>query len=326
MLEQTREQAQDLGARELGLAAASWPSLGTTARLVVTDPDALAAARATVEHQLAHIDVALSRFRPDSELEKLNTAEGRWLQVSPLFVQAMRVAIDAASWTNGLVDPTVGAALIALGYDRTFARVALDGPPVSIQPGRVSGWHHIELDDEAARVRIPPGVRVDLGATAKALASDLCANAVANAFDCGVLVSLGGDIAVAGAGPTAGWPITVTDLSDMSLPISGAGQVIALAGGGLATSSTRARRWRRGGSQLHHLIDPSSGLPADGPWRTVSVSAQTCVRANTASTAAIILGAAAPTWLRDRGFSSRLARTDGTVIHLGGWPTEGEQS
>ena len=95
---------------------------------------------------------------------------------------------------------------------------------------------------------------------------------------------------------------------------------MAISSGGLATSSTRARRWRRGGSELHHLIDPSTGNPAAGPWRTVSVAAETCTLANTASTAAIIAGVSAVSWLRARDFAARLVAHDGAVTHVGEWP------
>jgi thiamine biosynthesis lipoprotein ApbE len=322
----TRRSIQAAAATQLGFGVADWSALGTSARLVVTDPAALAAARSVVERQLAAIDLAASRFRSDSELSHLNLAAGDWVEVSPLFARALRVARDAAQWSDGLVDPTVGAALIELGYDRTFTLVATDGPPQRVTARAAPGWRQLEVDDEGLRARVPRGVRIDLGATAKALVADMSAAAVVEEVGCGALVSLGGDIAVAGAEPAGGWPVDVTDRSDPELPAGGAGQVVAIHAGGLATSSTRARRWRRGGSQLHHLIDPRNGLPATGPWRTVSVAAPTCVLANTASTTAMILGAAAPGWLSARGFSARLVADDGVPAYVGGWPTQGERS
>ncbi|HEY0871497.1 MAG TPA: FAD:protein FMN transferase, partial [Acidothermaceae bacterium] len=257
---------------------------------------------------------------------RLNLAAGDWVSVSPLFAQALRVACDAAQWSDGLVDPTVGRALIDLGYDRTFTLVAADGPPLTVVARAVPGWRQLEVDDEGLRARVPVGVRLDLGASAKSLAADLSAAAVAADVGCGVLVSLGGDIAVAGDAPVGGWPIDVTDCSDPELPAGGAGQIVAIRGGGLATSSTRARRWRRGGSELHHLIDPRSGLPAAAPWRTVSVAAPTCVLANVASTAAMIIGTSAAGWLSGRGFSARLVAVGGTPAYVGGWPTGAERS
>lgn len=302
------------------MSGCDWPALGTSAQLVVTDPEGLPVARAAVERVLAEIDLAASRFRADSELGRLNTAAGAWVDVSPLFARALRVALDAAAWTDGLVDPTVGGALIRLGYDRTFADVPPTAGPLALTATPAAGWHRIELDDDRRRVRVPAGTVVDLGATAKAYAADLAAAAAADAGGCGVLVSLGGDIAVAGEPPASGWPIAVDDVTDLSLPADDRAQVVVITGGGLATSSTRARRWQRGGVELHHVLDPRSGLPAAGPWRTVSVTASTCVLANTASTAAVILGADAPQWLRSRGFHARLLGAGGVPVYVGEWP------
>jgi thiamine biosynthesis lipoprotein ApbE len=303
------------------MAVTDWPVWGTSAQLVVTDPAGLDVARAAVEATIAEVDLAASRFRDDSELSRLHESAGSWHDVSPLLTRALRVALDAAEWTDGLVDPTVGAALIDLGYDRTFSLVPSDGAAVPVHVRSAPGWHRIELDDERNRARLAPGTLVDLGATAKGLAADMAADAAAEATGTGVLVSLGGDISVAGPAPTNGWAIAVTDLTNLSLPAEeDAAQVIVIHSGGLATSSTNARRWRRGGFELHHLIDPRSGLPATGPWRTVSVTASTCLLANTASTAAVIVGDAAPEWLRTRGFHARLIREDGSVVYVGGWP------
>ena len=327
IVEKTRRATQNAAAQRAGLGVADWTALGTSARLVVTDPAALASARAIVEQQLAAIDLAASRFRGDSELSRLNLAAGDWIAVTPLFARALRVARDAAQWSDGLVDPTVGAALIDLGYDQTFTLVAADGPaltPLTLFARAVPGWRQLEVDDDGLRARVPVGVRLDLGATAKALAADLSAAAAAT-VGCGVLVSLGGDIAVAGDAPAAGWSIEVTDSSNPELAADGAGQVVTIRDGGIATSSTRARRWRRGGSLLHHLIDPRSGLPAAAPWRTVSVAAPTCVLANVASTAAMIIGTTACAWLSGRDFSARLVAEDGTASYVGTWPTGGER-
>jgi thiamine biosynthesis lipoprotein len=272
---------------------------------------------------LRDIDLTLSRFRPDSELSRLNGGAGAWHPVSPLAQRALRIALDAASWTHGLVDPTLGAALIALGYDRTFRLVAADAPDVPVMVAPTADWTSVELDDEAARVRWPPGLVVDLGATAKGYAADLAAEAAHAATGCGVLVNLGGDLASAGAAPTEGWSVLITDRADPFAPEEpGPTQTISVHSGGLATSGTRARRWRRGGSELHHLLDPRSGRPVAGPWRTVSVTASTCVLANTASTCAIVAGFVAPDWLSDRGFAARLVALDGTVRVVGGWPVE----
>ncbi len=293
-------------------------ALGTTALVAVTDPAARLDARALLEDELAAIDHACSRFRTDSELVRVNTEAGRSVPVSPLFMEALRVALRAAAVTDGRVDPTIGRALSIVGYDRDFADVAPDGPPLRVRLLPVPGWQRIEIDERRRRVRIPRGVALDLGATAKALAADRAAARIATVVDCGALVSLGGDCAVAGPVPDGGWIIRLADRHDE--PTDGTGPAVALASGGLASSGTTARRWRRGHERLHHVIDPATGMPATEVWRTASVAAASCVDANIASTAAIVLGAEAPAWLADRGLAARLVSPDGHVTTVAGWP------
>ena len=156
-----------------------------------------------------------------------------------------------------------------------FAQVAANGPPLQVKLGAVPGWRGITIDRYAGTVRVPAGVTLDLGATAKAWCADVAASAAAWAARSGVLVSLGGDIAVAGQPPAGGWRIRVTDHHGAG--DNAPGQTVAISGGGLATSGTTARRWRRGGQDLHHIIDPATGTSTTGPWRTVSVTARTCV-------------------------------------------------
>jgi thiamine biosynthesis lipoprotein len=165
---------------------------------------------------------------------------------------------------------------------------------------------------------VPAGVELDLGATAKAFAADQGAARAAAVVGGGILVSLGGDVAVAGTAPESGWPVLVTD--DHAAGPDAPGETIGIATGGLATSSTTVRRWRRGDEVLHHIIDPAVGRPAATCWRTVSVAAASCVDANIASTASIIRGESAPRWLAERGLAARLVRVDGEVVRVGGWP------
>lgn len=218
-------------------------------------------------------------------------------------------------------DPTVGVAMDQLGYDRTFVLVPPDGPDVSLVPTPVPGWQCVTLDGRD--LDLPAGIRLDLGATAKAAAADIAARDAAAATGCGVLVSLGGDIAVAGSPPDSGWPVLVGDAGEDAVRLDSTTtgrQTVAITAGGLATSGSTARRWRRGGSMLHHIIDPRVGLPARGPWRTVSVAAVTCVLAGTAATTAIIRGADAPGWLARLGLPARLVAHDGAVTVTPGWP------
>ncbi len=296
-----------------------FPALGSTAVVAVEDPPRLSLARGAVEATIDEFDLACSRFRDDSELSGLNAAAGTTVEVGPLLLEAVAAALRAAALTDGDVDPTVGEALIALGYDRDFDSI---GRRQTYSIARVPGWQAVKLDPEASTIRVARGVRLDLGATAKALAADRAVSRAQEVTGCGVLVGLGGDIALAGLAPEGGWPIRVTD--DHRSGLDAPGQWIMLQSGGLATSSTSVRTWRAGESSLHHLIDPATGLPVGGMWRTVSVTASSCLDANIASTAAIVRGERAVSWLRSMGLPSRLVSGQGGVLHLAGWPDEGD--
>jgi thiamine biosynthesis lipoprotein len=306
------------------LAAADWAAWSCRVRVVVTDPAALDEARAVLTGDLAAVDLACSRFRPDSELAAAEAAAGRWVEIGPLLTDLLGTALRAARLTDGDVDPTVGAALAGLGYDRDLATVDPTGTVVRVP---VPGWRRIELDAMGRRVRLAPGVRIDLGATAKARTADLAATRIAARTGVGCLVSLGGDIAVAGPAPDGGWRIRVEDVTgDPEAPPTGPCTVVTIRDGALATSSTRARRWRRDGVELHHLLDPRTGLPPRRWWRTVSVAAGSCVDANTVSTAAVVRGRRVWPWLRAIGLPARLVAEDGRVFTAGGWPQDQERA
>jgi len=293
-------------------------TLGTGAVVLTADAGRIDAAFRAARAQIDLIDRSCSRFRIDSDLERVNNAAGRAVEVGSAFLHALEVALDAARWTDGDVDPTIGQSLRALGYVSDFADI-VDGPAMTAF-APVAGWRSVVVDRQRGTVRIPVGVRLDLGATAKAFAADLAAEAGAAAARCGVLVSLGGDIACAGEPPQVGWLVRVTEWH--ADPVEGNGQTILLHGGCLATSSTTVRRWRRGDDDVHHVIDPASGRPASGPWRTVTVAAASCVQANIATTAAIVRGERGRSWLESLNVPARLVRQDGHVVHLGDWPRE----
>jgi thiamine biosynthesis lipoprotein ApbE len=308
---------------DTGTVTASWTALGCLVHLTVTDPAALDPARELLAADLEALDAACSRFRPDSELTRLDQAAGQPTQVSPLLAEAVAVALRAAELTGGDVDPTVGAAIAATGYDRDFTLVPPDGPPLNLVVRAVPGWRQVRLDLPSCTLTLPHGVRLDLGATAKAWAADRSAARISAALDCGVLVGLGGDIAVSGPAPDGGWRIRVQDVTGRPDEAPGGPAItVAITSGGLATSSTTARRWRRGGSVLHHILDPRTGLPPAPVWRTVSVTAATCTDANTASTAAIIRGDSAPAWLAGLRLPSRLVTDAGRVEIVAGWPAD----
>ena len=292
-------------------------ALGTNT--VVAAPDRfLPSAVAEVGGELAAIDLACSRFREDSDLSRVNAAGGAWTSVSTLLIEAVDVAIRAAEVTDGLVDPLLGVVMLRLGYDRDFGDLPFDGE--AVMPANwiwKRSWRDVELRHDRSEIRIPPDVHLDLGSTAKALAADRAADRASSVVGAPVMVSIGGDVAVAGDPPDRGWPVGIADDHEAAPEI---GETIEIAGGGLATSSTTVRRWSRGGTRLHHIVDPRTGLPATEIWRTASVCAGSCVDANTASTMAIVLGELAPGWLARQALPSRLVRRTGEIERLAGWP------
>ncbi|HEY4850665.1 MAG TPA: FAD:protein FMN transferase [Streptosporangiaceae bacterium] len=301
-------------------AGAQLRSMGTGVTVVAAEPEALGLAVIAAEGELAGIDHACSRFRPDSDVSRINEAAGEWIRVSSLCIEAIEVALQAAEMTDGLVDPTVGGALEDSGYTEDFEILVKDGPALQLTAKPIPGWRKVQINRKVGAVRVPPQVRLDLGATAKSLASDRAAAAALAVTNCGVLVSCGGDMTALGDSPPGGWSVRVSE--HHADPVDAPGQTILFEQGGLATSGVTARRWRRGGQTFHHIIDPATSLPVSTPWRVVTVAAATCVAANIASTAAVILGDAAPDWLHNRGLAARLVRTDGSVLRVGGWPAE----
>jgi thiamine biosynthesis lipoprotein len=295
---------------------------GTAVALGVTRAADLPAARAQLEQELDAMDDLANRFRPDSEISRLNHAGGHGPQpVSPALAELVATACWAAEVTDGAVDPTVGQALLDLGYDRDFALVAA-GPDTPDAPGAtpapVPGWRRVAVDAGRGTVTLPAGTRLDLGATAKAVCADRAARRVAGELGTGVLVDLGGDLAVAGDPPPGGWSVVVREEA-------GGGRldgpcVIAVHDGGLASSGTTVRSWSRRGTRVHHIVDPATGWPAEPVWRTVTVAAATCLAANAVSTAAVVWGEDAPFEVAQRGLPGRLVHRDGTVVCVGGWP------
>jgi thiamine biosynthesis lipoprotein ApbE len=304
--------------------SAQWQALGSSVVLRVSDPAGLELARAAVERELDAVDRACSRFRADSELSRANARAGRTTPASELLIEALEQALRAAELTGGDVDPTVGRALELAGYDRDWR--LLDSPehgrevPPALTVRARPAWPQISLDHKSSTIRLPTGVTLDLGATAKAWAADRAAAAAALAARCGVLVSLGGDIATCGDAPEGGWTIRVTD--DHRGGAAAPGQTVAIQSGGLATSSTAVRRWSHEGHTMHHIIDPDTGAPVRKSWRTVSVAAACCTDANIAATAAIVRGRAAAEWLNGLGMPARLVEHDGRVSTVAGWPAE----
>lgn len=289
----------------------AWSS---TVRLVIDDHTALTPAVADLTALLERVDLLASRFRPDSALSVANALPGRPVPIPQMLVELVAAALDAAASTDGAVDPTLGLALQRLGYDRDLADLVPVATVTDDAP-LLGRWRAVRLHREAGILRVPTGCALDLGATAKAWTADHAARTLAARYGSPVLVELGGDVAVAGDRPD-GWTIRVAERDGE------VGQLVRIRRGGLATSTTTVRTWRRGDGTAHHIVDPRTGEPADGPWRTVSVAAGSALAANTASTAAIVEGGGALARLAARGTAARLVDRHGDVVTTGAWPTD----
>ena len=234
-------------------------------------------------------EATFSRFRPDSELQRVHAAAGGAVSVSPLFSRTLQTAMWAARMTEGLVDPTGGAAVEAAGYDRDFEALSPDpGPPGRPVPARPEGVWAV-----GPVVFLARGVRLDLNGVVKADAVDDAIELLSGPG----FVSAGGDLATCGG-------------VDVAVP---GGESVRLVSGGLATSGRSRRHWIRGGEEQHHLIHPVTGRPAGRPWEEVTACGSTCLVADVSAKAAYLLGDAGPDWLDERGLPGRFLRNDGSV-------------
>ena len=294
-------------------ASRTWQAWSCTVRLTVDDPVVLGAACGALKALMDRVDKAASRFRPDSELSAINTRAGAMVPVSRLLVDLVDVSLVAASMSGGAVDPTVGAAVVAAGYDDDIETVRRRLPQATRTAAPAPGWQQVRLNRKLALIGVPKDTALDLGATAKAWTADRAALVLSKRHGCAVLVEIGGDLRAAGT-PAKPWVIEVAEREgDPAVAVT-------LAHGGLTTSTRIARRWSTPGGFAHHVIDPRTGRPADGPWRTASVWAPTAVRANTFSTALVATGDAALGRLTLAGHPARLVDEDGEITELAGWP------
>ena len=254
-----------------------------------------------IERLFADWEQVFSRFRPQSELNAVNADPAPVVIVSRLFASVLRDAIEAAAATDGLVDPTLGGAIVAAGYDRDFASLPTGdsrplGPAV---PGR---WRSLRLSGRL--LARPPGTALDLNGVVKSLAVDASLELLAGDG----FVAAGGDVAARGA-VTVGLP---------------GGSSLCLRSGGLATSGSTGQRWQRGGAVQHHLIDPRSGRPSTSRWDEVTVAAGSCLAADVAAKAAFLLGDDGPGWLDDRGLPGQF-RENGEVLANARWRAQVEE-
>jgi FAD:protein FMN transferase len=264
-----------------------------------------------VERLFAEWESALSRFRPDSALVRLNAHAGAPWRVNSLLFGVLAAAVDAARATSGLFDPTLGHELARIGYATSFETIGVV-PAATVPPRHGGGWRDIVLDAARSVVTLPPGCSLDLGAIAKGMAVDAALARLASAGIEPALVSAGGDLAVRGLPEAnAAWPISVAE----------SGDVVPLARGALATSGTARRRWLQGPTARHHLVDPRTGEPATSGLHQVTVAAGSCRAAEVAATAAFVAGPRAGVRLLERnGLAGLLLTEEGDRLHAGSWP------
>jgi FAD:protein FMN transferase len=287
---------------------------GLTGSLHTQREDQMEWAQERLWHWVNAFDDACNRFRPDSEISLLNASNTQPQMVSPIFEQALKGALLASDVTHGLCDPTVLPALEALGYDCDYDELCAREPGVESQPIKPLGPNAITFDREEHTVTLAPQCQLDLGASAKALFVDYVADEVGASG--GVVVEMGGDVAVRGRGGNGPWVIGVSD----SLMVDPMQPRVSVDMGGIATSSTTTRTWRVGNRVANHIIDPRTGSFAQSMYATATVSAESCLMANAFSTAALLWGEDAGYFISQAGWSGRLVHHDGTVDFVGGWP------
>ena len=295
---------------------ALWTDWSCRVRVTVTQKHVLHEARLRLMELMADVARAANRFETDSDISRINAAGGHMVPVTGRTIALIDAALDAAAETGGVVDPTIGAHLLNAGYyvDIEDIRNRLIRARRTDDDLAQADWTRVRVHHELGLVGVSATMRLDLGATAKAWTADTAAHDIADNLGTGVLVEIGGDVAVAGPKATP-WKILVSERHGKP------GQDIGMTHGGLATSSTTERHWHTANGDQHHIIDPRTGAPAQGPWRTATVWAPSALEANTASTAAIVLGDEAVDYLDETGRTARLVDHDGQLTIVGDWPS-----
>lgn len=286
--------------------------MGTTVSILFAG-DLPPGAAGAVRNLFAGWEALLSRFRPESELSRVNRSAGTPTTVRPLLRSVLTVAVDAARATDGLFDPTLGRQMSAIGYNRSF-----EGPlrlvgGTFVRDLPAGGWRDIHIDAATNRITIPPGTALDFGGIAKGMAVDAAASLLAEFGVEAALVNAGGDMRVA-RDDAAEWQIGFDEAKD---------HAVTLAGGGIATSGVTKRRWMQDGVQRHHLIDPRTGLPSQSELRSVSVAASTCAQAEVAAKVALILGVEAGTAFLERfELPGLMTLRDDSIRATATWPSQ----
>ncbi|MFI0444043.1 FAD:protein FMN transferase [Actinomadura sp. 6N118] len=271
-----------------------FPLWGEVATLMVTDLDRLRVARRAVDQVFADIDAACGVHRGESDLARVHAGAGRPVRVGTTFHALLWTALHAAEVTGGLADP--------------------------IASGPHGAWRSIVIDEPQGTVTLPPGTTMDLWPMATAFAADRAAELAAGQAQCGVFVSIAKNVGVAGPVPATGWPARVTN-GHYDVVVSH--DVVLRATGGMATRNLAVPQRRAiDGRDVPHVVDPRPGHHVRGPWRTVSVTAGSCVDAGTAGAAALASGHDAVDWLRSVGLPARLVHADDWVQTVGNWPAD----
>ncbi len=285
------------------LTRRSFDAMGSTVELILDgEPDGTEEALAAAEHEIHRLEGLLSRFLPGSELSRLN--EAGTFDASPELVEVTRLALAARERTGGRFDPTVHDAVAAAGYDRSFDDLVPDGE--AICPGAACGG---SVTVSGSVISIEPGFKLDLGGIAKGYAADRACALLGVAGPC--IVDAGGDLAINGPPGRGVWPVAVE--------VPGAPLTLGLPSGALATSGLDHRRWRRGGVELHHLIDPATGLPAVTSLLRVTVFADTAAAAEVSAKALLLVGEhAARVEAQALGIPAVFVTGDGRVVLAGG--------
>lgn len=282
-------------------------AMGTDAELLLAPAVDAADAEQALDvavREIAHIEELASRFRPQSELSRLNAAGS--LEVSPDLMRLVTVALSLREATGGRFDPTVHGAMVAAGYDRTIDEVPPDGP---VAGAAVPAGGKVNANPQTGHITLGPGVALDLGGIAKGWAADRAADVLGVAGGC--LVSMGGDIAVRGTNDGEPWAVEV---------MHGDGPTtLGLTRGGMATSGTDRRTWRRGGKQMHHVIDPATGRPSTTDLVRVTAIAEDAAHAEAWATALLVSGSdSAAREADEMGLPAVLVGSDGRTTSAGG--------
>ncbi|MTA97369.1 MAG: FAD:protein FMN transferase [Actinobacteria bacterium] len=290
---------------------ATWVDWTCDVSTWVQDVTLLDEASAIVRSVMLDVEMAASRFREDSEVIGLMSGQPR--EGSPALIAMITAAVEAAEATNGLLDPTLGRIMRAWGYSAEVPQQVVPQPSIVLD--RASTWKDIHIDNNV--VSVPQGVLIDLGATAKAWASDRASQRIWQELNVPCVIGIGGDLAIAGPADFR----TIVEVAESPTDVA----VAVLVGpGGLATSSTVRRTWKVQSATAHHIIDPRTQAPAVGMWRTATVMAATCVAANHAATAAIVMGEPARRWLASLQLPARLIAQTDEVTYTGDWPQDRE--